>query len=325
MNVIGRMLISFLTLTLLILNLNVDNTTAAATTPAPIALESHHHQLSQMRRFFVVAHARSGSGWLDKLLKSHSRIVCAGELINPLASPALRQASCHDSTTRVNWINAKRALDAFFFGADGAQLVASNRTTPIEAIGCKLLLTQFLSKCGQRVREYAQQHNIRIIHLIRRNVVREAVSWSSMDALAKSRGGWQQMHKSPHVLHPETREQLQITRNQSRFHANYMLPQFIESSHSLATTLFAQTLRINRNRSTSTRPIDVHRIYYEDLAADPQHNLLLLQLFLGVEPETLHSSLLKIHRDDTPIESMLSNAQQFIDYLRGTPYAHWLC
>jgi hypothetical protein len=295
--------------------------------------------LSRMRRFFIVAQARSGSGWLKTLLNSHSRIACADEIINLQLVPELQNVStCGFGTDSPHngWTNVKRLLDRFFFGDKGAQLLAAAADKRVAVIGCKLLYPQFLTVCGHRVREYARRHNIAIVQLRRRNVVREAVSFGAMLQTIAQLGSWQALLEHD-VLHPNKTDIDNNNNNNNSDNNNNSSRRLplanaadalrFDSANSFATTIFSQN-DINEDDIDDTqrfvRPIALHQVFYEDLVADPRFNLRLLQLFLDVEPEPLHSSLIKMHPDTMPIEKLIRNADEFRSSV-AQQYDHLFC
>jgi hypothetical protein len=260
------------------------------------------------RKFLIVSQARSGTGWVASLLRSHSRVHCRGELLGQRTAH-FQHGGC--TVDPPSWSEAKLAVDRFFVG----QLEAPREPKPLEAMGFKVLASQYLRHCGVQLRDYIRQKRIYVVRLLRRNGLRHAISHEAMKAdLAEGLDDNKRKHPQNERELAEARQRLPTLRS-----AASLIDQ-LQFDDADADRLFA-----SHTNSSLIRHIPTLTLYYEDIVADPHYQLRLLQLFLGLDPQPLQSTLLKLHEHATPIDELVANAEQVHSELRGTKHENFYC
>jgi LPS sulfotransferase NodH len=260
------------------------------------------------RRFLIFSQPRSGTGWLVSLLASHRRVACSGELIKA-GPPHFVNGSCDSDPP--SWLETKHVLDRFFFG----KRRKLRATKLVSAAGFKVMYQQYFRHCNQALRDYVIRHNIYVVRLVRRNKLRQAISLQVMrdDKLAKLNEASRK--------HPQTTKQLAVARQRLAT----MHPTGVAAMLANLQSQDAQTDQLFASLSDSefVQPIKTHTMYYEDVVADPQHQLRLLQLFLGLDPKPLNSSLLKLHERETPVDELVTNPEQLRAQLAASKYRNF--
>lgn len=198
--------------------------------------------------FIILFQGRSGSSWIIDALGSHPRIVARGEELVGRRSAA-SQISWMRDFFRFSWLRRGRAA------------------------GFK---TKLLDVADQDAfADQLRQHNCRVIELVRRNTVKQTISWIRSDHLYAAHGRYntRKAGEVPVVIPIDVAE------------FNLRLGWIDEGQDELAT--FVENLHL-----------PVLRLFYEDLLANPQREFLKLQQFIGVAPQELRSKMVKITGDD---------------------------
>ena len=249
--------------------------------------------MESLSKFIILSSQRTGSTWLAEMLNSHGHIFCEKELF---------QLSLDRGRSNINF--TKRAFLVYknstifhwfistifreFFVAHYLDIFFSNAQN--KCSGFKLMYDQ-IRKVPQ-VWKYICNQEIRVIHLKRRNVVRQHISWQ----LSLRNKKWGVYHK--------------ITQKTEAVWIN-------------CETLVADLTEIEREREIYTDLVKKNRLsfielWYEDLCLDKENELGRIQEFLGVEKERLESPLVK--QNPYPIRDMVENYDDLYATLKGTKY-----
>uniref|UniRef100_A0A1J3IEN4 Sulfotransferase n=1 Tax=Noccaea caerulescens TaxID=107243 RepID=A0A1J3IEN4_NOCCA len=242
-----------------------------------------------VRFFAILSMQRSGSGWFETLLNSHSNVSSNGEIFSVL-------------DRRRNVSSIIRMLDRVY-NLDWFTSASKNECSA--AIGFKWMLNQGLLDNHEEIVDYFNRRGVSAIFLLRRNPLRRMVSVlaNSYDRYAKLLNG---THKS-HVHSPEEADAL------SRYK-----PEINSSSliHDLQETedLAAKALEY----FNTTRHMVV---FYEDLITNPTR-LKQVQEFLNIPVKDLSSRQVKIHRGD--LSDHIKNLEDINKTLNGTEFEKFL-
>lgn len=241
--------------------------------------------------FIIFTTQRSGSGWLRTMLDTHPHIYCASEIL------------MHASDIVNVWPKVRATLDSFF--ADSRHKAA--------VIGTKIMYNQGLQQFPDEFVQYVREHNIRLVHLIRRNFLRRTIS-----AVANRHDG-EANDEGAHHAHPQNEAQVQALLS---FKPNVTVA--ARQCRRIDSLIADMKLVLSeQKKSLPNNNVQLLQLFYEDVVADPHYQLRLLQLYLGVHPTTLSSHLKQIHGSQ-PLEELVSNPQQVRDALLNSPYAHFL-
>ncbi|KAK2996987.1 hypothetical protein RJ639_025132 [Escallonia herrerae] len=232
---------------------------------------------------------RSGSGWFETLLNSHTNVSSNGEIFSV-------------KERRDNISSIVKTLDRVY-NLDWFTSASKNQCSA--AIGFKWMLNQGVMEHHKEIVEYFNERGVSAIFLLRRNVLRRMVSMlaNSYDRYAKLING---THKS-HVHSPEEANTL----------SSYK-PSI--NSVSLLTDLKQMELTAVKALEyfSSTRHII---LYYEDLLKN-RTILQDVQNFLRLPQMDLTSCQVKIHKG--PLSEQIKNWEDIKDTLRGTAYESYL-
>ncbi len=219
-------------------------------------------------RYVMIFEGRSGSTHLTDLLGSHPDITALHEKLGAFDS---RQA-------QADWLH---------------QLYGDSSEPKTRVIGFKTKLRAILDP--RAVAETLRERNVRVIHLDRRNVVKQVVSQIRAAQLHRERGRWNITDSdeavAPALIHPA--EFKRVLRHRMRI--NRQLGEFV-------ACVAQPTLKIE----------------YEDLLADEPAVLRRLLEFLEIEPQPLRSAYKKHTADD--LRSVVLNLEELRDSLPQEPY-----
>jgi LPS sulfotransferase NodH len=263
-------------------------------------------------RFMTICPPRSGSTWLHSLLNRHASIVAHGEPFN--AMPQVNPTLANDSS----WHARRKLLDELMFESETRTWHAGRRKN-VTAFGFKCVYGQALMPTVVHpLLDYCREHAIHVIRLRRRNPLRQLISLQVIRAQKRTQNYVTLFHpKRPNEL--VEAQSVVPTLNTSTL--LYDLEQQLHQN-ALVDSLFGVEHR-SRSRSPSSTfrpPINAITIYYEDLVADTEAQLELIQKFLGVAPMHLDSNLVKIHAQNTTLEQLITNPQQVREILRETRF-----
>ncbi|CAH8268154.1 unnamed protein product [Arabidopsis lyrata] len=242
-----------------------------------------------VRYFAILSMQRSGSGWFETLLNSHSNVSSNGEIFSVL-------------DRRKNISSIIQTLDRVY-NLDWFTSASKNECSA--AIGFKWMLNQGLLDNHKEIVDYFNLRGVSAIFLFRRNPLRRMVSVlaNSYDRYAKLLNG---THKS-HVHSPEEADAL--SRYKPVINSTSLIHDLQETENSAAKAL---------EYFNTTRHIVV---FYEDLITN-QTTLKQVQEFLNIPVKDLSSRQVKIHRGD--LSDHIKNWEDINKTLNGTEYEKFL-
>ncbi|GAB2267265.1 hypothetical protein Dimus_002251 [Dionaea muscipula] len=242
-----------------------------------------------VRYFAILSTQRSGSGWFETLLNSHTNISSNGEIF----SVKVRRRNI--STIMENLDN--------LYNLDWLSSASKNECTA--AVGLKWMLNQGLMQNHKEIVKYFNRKGVSLIFLFRRNLLRRMISIlaNSFDRDAKPLNG---THKS-HVHSPYEAEIL--ARYKPLINASSLIRQLREVAE--MTTKGLEYFK-------STRHI---LLYYEDIVTN-RSKLIDVEDFLRVPRMNLTSRQVKIHRG--PLSEQVGNWDEVQKTLNGTEFHKFL-
>ncbi|XP_038697537.1 nodulation protein H-like isoform X2 [Tripterygium wilfordii] len=242
-----------------------------------------------VRFFAILSMQRSGSGWFETLLNSHTNVSSNGEIFSKLER---RQ-------------NASAIVDTLdqVYNLDWLSSASKNQCSA--AVGLKWMLNQGVMAHHEAVSEYFSRRGVSVIFLFRRNLLCRMVSViaNSHDRYAKLLNG---THKS-HVHSPEEADIL------STYKPSINSTSLIDDLKQVEFTTAKALEYFN-----STRHIV---LYYEDLIKN-RTILKDVQKFLRLPVMELTSRQVKIHKG--PLSMHIKNWDDVSKTLNGTIYERFL-
>lgn len=233
-------------------------------------------------RFCIVTTGRTGSTRLRLLLDSHPSIRCHGELFGDnLSTLAAPDSELHGRLV------AERMADPAAFLVRRALVSGDTR-----AVGFKILYGQLTERWSGLLDALRSDHDIRIVHLVRRNGIKRFLSEYFVGTVTRTHLRY--AHEPPPAVEPVT------------------IP-----VASLLADLEAVSRNVQRMRELF-REHPFHEIAYEDSLEDDGPAMRELQSFLGVPPAPLSVPIRKILPDD--VRLLIANIDEVAAAVRGTPY-----
>ena len=254
---------------------------------------------SVMKKFIIVAPARSGSRMLLERLGSHPDLHVQGELLN---SELIDKISILRKIYLkiIQFCGRERAhYNLQFNGYNFAQvvdnLVWGHSYRKFDAAGFKIIAYQWLQLSSDQQENFFQNYDFKVILLRRKNTLSHLVSTRQ----AELNGYRHRLNGQPALDLPAvdlTFEDLK------RFHRNIFVRASVINSHFAVFPMIETT--------------------YEDLVSDPdQENRRLLE-FLGVRDVPLKEALAK--NSNLDLSRRIVGFEEFAQSLRGTGYEHLL-
>ncbi|KAL2333570.1 hypothetical protein Fmac_014783 [Flemingia macrophylla] len=257
--------------------------------PKPESFNRSECAGNPVRFFAILSNQRSGSGWFETLLNSHTNVSSNGEIFS------VRER-------RVNVSTIVQTLDKVY-NLDWLTSASKNECTA--AIGLKWMLNQGLMEHPKEIADYFNQGGVSVIFLFRRNLLRRMVSMlaNSYDRYAKLLSG---THKS-HVHSTEEAETL--SKYKPTINSTSLLADLKDME--MITTKALEYFNMTRHMI----------LYYEDLIRN-RTKLKDVQEFLGLPQKELTSRQIKIHRG--PLSNHIKNWDDVNRTLKGTAYESFL-
>ncbi|CAI8588835.1 unnamed protein product [Vicia faba] len=257
--------------------------------PKPLSFSRNECAPNPVMFFAILSNQRSGSGWFETLLNSHTNVSSNGEIFS------VRER-------RKNASSILKALDKVY-NLDWLNSASKNECSA--AVGLKWMLNQGLMEHHKEIEDYFKHRSVSIIFLFRRNLLRRLVSMlaNSYDSHAKLLNG---THKS----HVHSAEEADIL---SKYKP-------IINSTSLVEDL--KDMEIKSAKALQYYNSSRHMIlYYEDLMRN-HTKLKDVQEFLGLPQMELTSRQVKIHKG--PLSDHIQNWDEVNKALTGTEYESFL-
>lgn len=251
-----------------------------------------------MNKFILLAARRSGTSLVIDCLNSHPDIHCVKrafglehKIKNP--TPDLHSGGFYlyrvkNLINRLRYYFARSGLIGDFLKED-----VFNMDSDIKNVGFRMIYDMSLKY--PYVSEWAKNNDIKVIHLIRKNILKTYVS--SMTA---------PIHK---MHHPREGEKITTVK------INLDPDKVIKELNTRLSEIDAQ-----RNRYTSSNYIEV---FYEDFVENQDDESKKLLDFIGADNgHSLKSTLVKINPDS--LEHVVENHEEIERALKGTPLEEYL-
>ncbi|CAA2967971.1 nodulation h [Olea europaea subsp. europaea] len=257
--------------------------------PKPETFSRAECACNPVRYFAILSMQRSGSGWFETLLNSHTNVSSNGEIF------AVKERR-NNVTSIMTTLDRVYNLDWF---------TSASKNQCSAAVGFKWMLNQGLMENHKEIVEYFNSRGVSVIFLFRRNLLRRMVSVlaNSFDQYAKLLNG---THKS-HVHSVEEADTL------SRYKPVINLSSLVTELKQMEKTVLEAL-----EYFSSTRHII---LYYEDLVKN-RTKLVDVQDFLRLPQMELTSRQVKIHKG--PLSEHIKNWDDINKALRGTMYEKFL-
>lgn len=245
---------------------------------------------SGQRHFLILGKARCGSTFLRDLLNSHPRILAFGEIFRDTTAigwdlPRLEAERQSPALLEKMRSDPVRFLDEDVFGGQPAQLAA---------VGFKIFYYHAQEEPRRRIwehlRERGERGDLRVIHLKRRNSLREFLSLRRAE-LTKE---WYRT-KEP---------------------AGEEAPLELGFEECLRFFEYACERKQHFDRFFAAAP--GIELFYEELVADPERETTRVQRFLGAPVRRLRAAVVKQAR--LPLPRALANYAQLRERFEGTPW-----
>lgn len=237
-------------------------------------------------RVILLFEGRTGSSLLGNLLNQNKSVSFLGEEVADLYKSGW-EAQC-------DWI------DSLFFDVERFQEKYQDPRIQDTStvLGFKVKLRDIASEEG--LKHYIENNNLTIIHMFRRNLVKQTVSSIRAIDLYKQTGFY----------------------NLSKKQANLNLGAYKIPKRRF-NTIFLQLLELEHNLQVFLAKLEVPIIYiaYEDLYKKPQN--VLDQIFdrIGVSSCQVNPNLVKLTSDDLSL--VITNLDELINFYSDTPYG-WM-
>ncbi|PIA56383.1 hypothetical protein AQUCO_00700596v1 [Aquilegia coerulea] len=257
--------------------------------PTPKTYDRSECACNPVRFFAILSMQRSGSGWFETLLNSHTNVSSNGEIFSV-------------KERRDNISAIENTLDKVY-NLDWFSSASKNECT--SAVGFKWMLNQGLLGHHEEIRKYFNRRGVSAIFLFRRNLLRRMISVlaNTYDRDAKLLNG---THKS-HVHSAHEAEIL--ARFKPTINATLLIPNLKTEENTTARAL---------EYFKSTRHIV---LYYEDLINNRTKLADVLE-FLRVPQQDLKSRQVKIHKGS--LSEQVNNWDDIHSTLKGTQYESYL-
>ncbi|XP_024970956.1 uncharacterized protein LOC112509959 [Cynara cardunculus var. scolymus] len=257
--------------------------------PKPATFNRAECACNPVRYFVISSTQRSGSGWFETLLNSHTNVSSNGEIFSV-------------KPRRSNMSTIVDTLDKIY---DLDWLTSASKNECTAAVGLKWMLNQGFLQNHEAITEYFKTKGVSVIFLFRRNLLRRRISIlaNAYDQSAKPLNG---KHKS-HVHSPDEAKILASYR--PSINTTLLIPELKQADNMVKQAL---------DYFNSTRHII---LYYEDIIKN-RSVLNDVQDFLRIPRMKLKSRQVKIHKG--PLHEQVENWSDIQKVLNGTPYESFL-
>ncbi|MGL5836805.1 MAG: Stf0 family sulfotransferase [Waterburya sp.] len=237
------------------------------------------------QKFVIICRKRTGSNFLVSLLQSHPKIRAFGEVFGDdeqihWGYPSYSSAKVLQTRKR----DPIKFLD---------QIVFRDFLKSTKVVGFKLLYQEEQNFSKKTICEYLQKiKNLNVIHLKRRNILANYVSWQ----IAKKTDVWillkHQKNPKPtlEIDYEDCLKYFQKTKALEKEHENFF------SNHSK----------------------QIHTLYYEDLVTNTEKEIQEIQQFLGVESLPLTPYTQK--QEQRPLKEIITNYDELKEKFKDTPW-----
>ncbi|VFQ62357.1 unnamed protein product [Cuscuta campestris] len=233
---------------------------------------------------------RSGSGWFETLLNSHTNVSSNGEIFN------VRER-------RSNASMVIRTLDRVY---NLDVLTSSSKNECLAAVGFKWMLNQGVMVHHEVIVDYFTKHGVSTVFLLRRNPLRRLIS-----LLANTYDKDVKLLNGTHKSHVHTPQEAQIlAKYKPSVNISSLIPKLRSTMKNSATAL---------DYFKNTRHVV---FYYEDIVKN-RTKLRDVQEFLGLPIRNLTSLQVRIHSGGA-LSEQIENWDEVEEKLKGTMYEKFL-
>lgn len=251
------------------------------------------------QRFIILASPRTGSNYLVSLLKSHTRVICYGEVINPkfahFGYPGYDQR---------RFVAFRDKYPVRFM----EEMIFRKYSPSVAAVGFKIFYHHAREGRLKKIWPYLKElPDFKIIHLKRKNPLKSFLSYR----LAKMTDIWQ--------IYDASQSNNLLESALSMYRTAVMKETKIRLDYTECLNYFLRIQkRINQcNNFFKEKPI--LEVFYEDLDKDCLKEMERIQKFLNLETETLSSSLKK--QNIRPLTETISNYWELKEKFKDT---YWI-
>ncbi len=279
----------------------------------------HQHSGSHTR-FVVLTHPRTGSTLLARALNSHPRITCFGEVFNWVLTYVNFTVEGYDESNADD-LNLRNKDPVAFL----QERIFCQPPGMSSAVGFKLHYSHCSPPWGfPTLLDYlAQDKEIRIVHLLRRNMLKSLAS----EKIATMTGRYMHVRAAARLrsipkafIHPVTalkKARLIIAQNvRSR-----PRPSRVTLSVEECKAYFEETRSAVKQHDELFREHDKLSLFYEEMLSARDDVFARAQSFLGVEPQVLTVALTKQSPDD--LRTILENYDELREAFAGTEYSEF--
>ncbi|KAG8384398.1 hypothetical protein BUALT_Bualt04G0113900 [Buddleja alternifolia] len=231
--------------------------------PKPTTFSRDECACNPVRLFAILSMQRSGSGWFETLLNSHTNVSSNGEIF-----------SAKERRSNVSSISS--TLDRVY-NLDWFTSASKNHCSG--AVGFKWMLNQGLMEYHKEIAEYFNDRGVSVIFLFRRNLLRRMVS-----VLANSYDRYAKLLNGTHKSHVHSHEEADTLSRYKPVINSISLVMDLKNMEKMVLEALEYF--------SSTRHIV---LYYEDLISN-RTKLADVQQFLDLPKMELTSRQVKIHR-----------------------------
>ncbi|KAK9948879.1 hypothetical protein M0R45_004436 [Rubus argutus] len=247
-----------------------------------------------VRFFAILSMQRSGSGWFESLLNSHTNVSSNGEIFSV-------------KDRRANISSIVQTLDKVY-NLDWFSSASKNECSA--ATGFKWMLNQGLMEHHKEIVEYFNRRGVSAIFLFRRNLLRRMVS-----VLANSYDRYAKLLNGTHKAHVHSEEEAETL---SKYKPTINCTKLI-------TDLKEMELTAAKAKNTSIAPDTwscTMKILSKPHCKDLTEVLKDVEGFLRLPKKRLKSRQVKIHNG--PLADHIKNWDDVKKTLTGTPYEDFL-
>ncbi len=272
-------------------------------------------------RFLILAEARSGSTMLKDALKSSPRIRCFSEVFNVVFDGVMYGGvEGYDNNSAED-----RALRDRDFRAFLRERIYCRHPDEVEAVGFKMLVFGQAGSFDGLLPHLAEDRQIRVLYLRRRNALKRLVSLK----LAEATGVWADLPKpglTPAIVLRAARRPLRAATKFPRLlQLAKSRPKVVRPQVSVSEEeLFGAIIGARQNAAHYHDLFRDHQmltLFYEDLVEQRDETFRQAQEFLGVEPGPLTVRLIK--QNPEPLPELLSNYDELRTAYRYSKHA-WM-
>ncbi|KAG9153063.1 hypothetical protein Leryth_012323 [Lithospermum erythrorhizon] len=290
--------------------------------PKPQTFSREECRCNPVRNFAIVSMQRSGSGWFETLLNSHTNLSSNGELMGSSERRANVSAlySTLDKVYNLDWFSSASKNECT--AAVGFKWMLNQLQESRVAYACLYIICsetnmlvspelriahclKGLMKYHEEIANYCKRYDVHLIFLFRSNLLSRRIS-----VLANSYDKEAKLLNGTHKSHTHSLEEAEIL---ARF------------KPTINTSVLIQSL--NSDKRATMRALEYFKstrhilLYYEDVVKN-RTKLVDVQKFLGLPVQELRSGQVKIHKGH--LSQRVENWENVQKALKGTSYEAFL-